>query len=352
MPNVLSITRLSTDDCHRIRHVDPSIELIEAGGWFDGEIRATWPEFTVARYLPRDAQGHGSITQRNRLLADAEIILGSWPFPLDLRARAPKLRWFHQRPAGASNLRRGDLWESDVIVTTSRGYSDSRAIAEYAVAGLLHFAKGFHQADEDSARLQFNAAAYRPLGLTDKTVCVLGAGGIGRAVARLCVAMGMRVIGVRSGDDRAEADDAQIGFDTVVGPASLGALVADVDFLVVACQWTPATTHLVDARLLGALKPDAVLVNIARGEIVDEAALLDALQRGRLRGAVLDVYTGEFEGPPPHELWSHPRVLLTPHTSAMTDRPSHRSMDVFVANLRRFLDGQPLENVIDWQRGY
>lgn len=352
MPKVLSITPLSRADCEQIRGVDPSVELTEAGGWFDGEIRETWPAFTVERYLGSDARGHGSAAERDALLADAEVILGSWPFPLDLRARAPKLRWFHQRPAGASNLRRGDLWGSDVVVTTSRGYADSRAIAEYALAGLLHFAKSLDQAGKDAVGRRFNAAAYRSVGLAGKTVCVLGAGGIGRAVARLCAALDMRVIGIRSRQDRTEPRDAEFGFSEVDGPGSLLDRAPEIDFLVVACQWTPATTHLVNAELLEALKPGAVLVNIARGEIVNEIDLLAALDSGGLRGAVLDVYTGEFERPPPERLWSHPRVLLTPHTSAATDRPSNQSIDVFVANLRCYLDGRPMQNIIDWERGY
>jgi len=352
MPKVLSITPLSRAESEQIRGVDPSIELTEAGGWFDGEIRETWPAFTVARYLPGDARGHGSAAERDEMLADAEIILGSWPFPLDLRARAPKLQWFHQRPAGASNLRRGDLWESDVVVTTSRGYADSRAIAEYVLAGLLHFAKGLDQAGQDAGRMRFDAAAYRPGALAGKTVCVLGAGGIGRAVARLCAALDMRVVGIRSREGRAEPEDAEWGFSEVAGPDSLIDWAPDIDFLVVACQWTPTTTCLVNADLFEALKPGAVLVNIARGEIINETDLLAALERGSLRGAVLDVYTGEFERPPPEPLWSHPRVLLTPHTSAATDRPSHQSIDIFVANLRRYLDGRAMENVIDWERGY
>lgn len=352
MPKVLSITPLSRVDCKQVRGVDPSIELTEAGGWFDGEIRETWPAFTVERYLSSDARGHGSAAERDALLADAEIILGSWPFPLDLRARAPKLRWFHQRPAGASNLRRGDLWESDVIVTTSRGYSDNRAIAEYAMAGMLHFAKSLDQAGQDAGGMRFNAAAYRPVGLANKSVCVLGAGGIGRAVARLCAALDMRVIGIRSRDGRVEPQDAEWGFSEVAGPDSLIGWAPEIDFLVVACQLTPTTTQLVNAALLGALKPGAVLVNIARGEVINEIDLLAALDSGKLRGAVLDVYTGEFEGPPPKSLWAHPHVLLTPHTSAATDLPAHHSIDVFVANLRRYLDGHPMENVIDWERGY
>ena len=119
--NVLSIERISAEDRVKIEAVDPGIQLTDVGGWYDGEIRETWPAFASARYLAPGATGAGSREERDRLLAEAEIILGGWPFPLDLRARAPRLKWFHQRPAGASNLRMGDLWGSSVVVTTSRG---------------------------------------------------------------------------------------------------------------------------------------------------------------------------------------------------------------------------------------
>src|SRR5213075_445440 len=177
--NVLVIQRLSAADHARIKAIDPAINLIDAGGWFDGEYRATWPAYSAARYLSPNSAGQGSREERDRLLAEAEVILGGWPFPLDLRARAPKLKWFHQRPAGASNLLRGDLWGSDVTVTTSRGAGNTVAMAEYAVAGILHFAKGLHRAGVDRAAAAFDPRAYRPLLLEGKTACVVGAGGIG-----------------------------------------------------------------------------------------------------------------------------------------------------------------------------
>jgi glyoxylate/hydroxypyruvate reductase A len=351
---VLGITPTSSADQERIRAVDPAVELIDAGGWFDGEIRTTWPAFTAQRYLHPDANGSGTQAERDALLAKAEVVLGGWPYPLDLRARATRLRWFHQRPAGASNLRRGDLWESDVTVTTSRGFSDSRAIAEYALAGILHFAKGFDHAQEDAQRQAFAHQFYRPSGLTDKMACVVGAGGIGLEVGRLCADLGMKVVGTRGRNPDAEGDLAgrQHGFAEIRGPESLHGYLAETDFLIIACQWTPATSNLVAAKLLQALKPGAVVVNVARGEIVNETDLLAALDSGHLRGAVLDVYVGEFEGPPAEQLWAHPRVLLTPHTSAMSDRPLRRNIEIFISNLRRYLDGLPLENVIDWERGY
>ena len=120
MVEILAIQPVSDAERSRIEAVDSSIHLTDAGGWFDGEIREGWPDFTTRRYLARDANGTGTRSERDDLLASAEIILGGFPYPLELRGRAPKLKWFHQRPAGASNLLRGDLWGSDVVVTTDR----------------------------------------------------------------------------------------------------------------------------------------------------------------------------------------------------------------------------------------
>src|SRR6202011_2908399 len=173
---VLNIQRLNAADRAKIEAVDPAVRLTEAGGWFDGEYRETWPAYTAARYLAGGAAGSGTREERDRLLADAEIILGGWPFPLDLRARAPRLKWFHQRPAGASNLLRGDLWGSDVIVTTSRGYGNIRPMAEYVLASFLHFARGFHRAYHDRQQHSFDHRKYRPVLLQGKTLCVVGAG--------------------------------------------------------------------------------------------------------------------------------------------------------------------------------
>ncbi len=347
---ILSLIRLSADDQARIRAVDPALRLIDAGGWFDGEYRDTWPSFTAARYLAAGAAGHGTRGERDRLLADADVIIGGWPFPLDLRARAPRLQWFHQRPAGASNLLRGDLWASDVTVTTSRGSASGLAIAEYAVAGMLHIAKGLHRAAVERAEGRFDAGAYRPLLLDGKTACVVGAGGIGQQVGRLCAALGMRVVGTR----RHAAEQTQLppGFSRIAGPDALDRLLADSDVVLICCQWTPQTDRLFNTARFAAMKPGSMLVNVARGEIVDEPALLEALARGQLRGAALDVYIGEFEHAPEPALWSDPRVLITPHISGSSDQDRHGSIEVFCDNLRCWLDGQPLVNVVDWSRGY
>jgi glyoxylate/hydroxypyruvate reductase A len=348
--NVLSIVRLAPADRAKIEAVDPAVRLTDAGGWFDGEYRETWPAFASARYLAPRAIGSGSRTERDRLLADAEVILGSWPFPLDLRARASRLKWFHQRPAGASNLLLGDLWGSDIVATTSRGAGNTLAMAEYAVAAILYFAKGLRHAAEERVDGKFDFRAYRPLLIDGKTACVVGAGGIGRDVGRLCAALGMRVVGTRRHPDATAPLPA--GFAELGSPADLDRFLPDSDFVIICCQWTPETTRLFDAKRFAAMKAGGVLVNVARGEIVDEDALADALERGHLRGAALDVYVGEFERLPPARLWSNAQVLITPHISGNSDHDRHGGIDVFCENLRAYLDGRPLRNVIDWARGY
>ena len=350
MPNILTLTRLTAEDRAKIEALDLAVHLTDAGGWFDGEYRETWPAFTVARYLAPGATGRGTREERDRLLAEADVILGGWPFPLDLRARAPRLKWFHQRPAGASNLLRGDLWGSDVVVTTSRGSANALVIAEYAMAGILHLAKSLHRAAVDREAGALDARAYRPLMLDGKTAFVVGAGGIGLEVGRCCAALGMRVVGTR----RHPVSERPLprGFTEIGGAGDLDRFLPDSDIVVICCQWTPETDRLFNKDRFAAMKRGSILVNVARGEIVDEDALADALARDHLRGAALDVYVGEFERAPIGRLWSDPRVLITPHISAASDQDRHGGIELFLHNLRAWLDDGPLRNVIDWERGY
>jgi phosphoglycerate dehydrogenase-like enzyme len=348
---ILAIQPVSDAERSRIEAVDSSLHLTDAGGWFDGEIREGWPEFTTRRYLAPDANGKGTREERDALLANAEIILGGFPYPLELRGRAPKLKWFHQRPAGASNLLRGDLWGSDVVVTTSRGFGNTLPIAEYTLASILHFAKGLHRVEVDRSTELLDHRPFKPLLIEGKTVCVIGAGGIGCDVAKLCAAVGMRVVGTRR-RPLADGESMPDGFDALHPPGDLHRLLGESDFVAVCCQWTPETTDLIGTEAFAAMKPGAVLVNVARGEIVNEDALVTALAEDRIRGAALDVYVGEFDAAPDARLWSDPRVMITPHTSGGSDESRHRAIDVFCDNLDAYLKGKPLMNVIDWDLGY
>ena len=345
--NILSLTPLPQTIQEQIQAVHPSVSLTLAPGWFDGEVRDTWPAFSSNRYVAKGSNGNGTRDERDALLATAEIVVVGFPFPLDLRTRAPKLKWVHQRPAGTSNMLRGDLWNTEVIVTSSRGYAHNLPIAEYTLAGILHFAKGLNVAETERVEQTMNAQTYKPMQLAGKTVCVVGAGGIGREVGRLCAAVGMRVVGTRR--NAAPPSD---GFNEIRSADGLYDLLAESDYVAVCCQWTPETEKLINADAFTAMKQGAVVLNIARGEIIDEEALIAALVTNKLRGAVLDVYVGEFDRPPDPRLWADNRVLITPHISAAADINSHGGNGLFVQNLRRYITGETLENVIDWERGY
>ena len=347
---ILVIVPVAEEALARIAAIAPHLKVVDARGWFDGEMRDTWPQWTVRRYLGGRQSPASSRQRCDELLANAEIILGGFPFPLDLRARAPRLRWFHQLPAGASNLLRGDLWGSDVVVTTSRGSGNTRAMAEYVLASFLYFARGLPRAHHDQQRHRFDHRAYRPILLEGKTVCVVGAGGIGQEVGRLCAGVGMRVVGTR----RRVGPGAPLPrwFTRLEGADRLHELLGESDCVAVSCQWTPKTTHLIGREAFAAMKPGTILANVARGEIIDEEALIGALAEGKLRGVALDVYEGEFEHEPDRRLWDDERVLITPHISGGTDVPLHRGLDLFCDNVRAYLDGRPLTNVIDWEHGY
>lgn len=348
--DVLVIHPISDADLERLAALDARIRILDGRGMFECEYAATWPEWSVQRYLAGRQVRESTRNERDCLLATAEVILGGWPFPLDLRARAIRLKWFHQRQAGASNLRLGDLWGSDVTVTTSRGYSNTLPMAEYVLANFFHFARGLHFAYRDQKRHQFDFRSYRPVLIHGKTVCVVGAGGIGQDVGKVCAGAGMRVVGTR----RRVLPDAPLpeGFTRLEAPNRLLELLAESDFVAVCCQWTPETTRLIGPDAFHAMRPGTILVNVARGEIIDEDALISTLDAGKLRGVGLDVYVGEFEHAPDQRLWDDERVLITPHISGGTDAPRHQVVELFGENMRAYLAGRPLVNVIDWAEGY
>jgi phosphoglycerate dehydrogenase-like enzyme len=259
------------------------------------------------------------------------------------------LKWVHELPAGASNFLDTDLWGWDGIVTTSRGLTNRRPMAEYVLATFLHFSRGLHLSYRDRQRHRFDHRTYDPINIRDKTVCVVGAGGIGQEVAKLCAAAGMRVVGTRR--EIAPAG-LPVGFARLETADALHDLLRESEYVAVCCPWTTDTTKLIGPTAFATMKPGTVLVNISRGEIIDEEALRDALAEDKLRGVAMDVYLGEFEGPPDSRLWDDERVIITPHVSAVTDVSEHQGINLFCENLTRYLEGRPMENVIDWERGY
>ena len=348
--NVLVIQRLPDTALGQIAEVDPCLTIIDARGWFEGELRATWPQWTVDRYLGDRNYPETTLDQRNGVLARADVVLLGWPPLKNLAARAPRLRWVHQMPAGASNLFDTDLWHSDVIVTTSRGLTNKRPMAEYVLASFLHFSRGLHFSYRDRLRHQFDHRSYDPVSIRGKTVCIVGAGGIGQEVAKLCASAGMRVVGTRRQIEPGTALPS--GFARLEFADALQELLGESEYVAICCPWTEETHHFIGAPAFNAMKRGTVLVNISRGEIIDEEALVHALAEGKLRGIALDVYDGEFEGPPDNRLWDDERVVITPHVSAVAEVSEHRGLKLFCEILSRFLENRPLKSVIDRRRGY
>jgi phosphoglycerate dehydrogenase-like enzyme len=223
-------------------------------------------------------------------------------------------------------------------------------MAEYVLASFLHFARALHLSYRDQRRQRFDHLTYSPVIVRDKTVCVVGAGGIGQEVGKLCAAAGMRVVGTRR--NVSSGAPLPCGFVRLEPAALLHDLLGESEFVAVCCPWTKETNHLIGPAAFAAMKPGTVLVNIARGEIIDESALLHALAEEQLRGVALDVYDGEFERAPDVRLWRDERVVITPHVSAATDVSEHGGLQLFSENLNRYLEGRPLKNAIDWTRGY
>ena len=350
--NIVVLGVVGERPLEEIAAVDPSLKVIDARGVFEVEYAESWPTETVQRYVPK-AFITGSKTsraERDAILAEADVICLRFPFPLDLRARCPRLKWVHQTPAGASNLRMGDLWGTNVTVTTSRGCNNTLPIAEYVLAAILLTAKSLPHAFHDQARRSFDRRAYRPMLVQGKTLGIVGLGGIGSDVARLARAIGMRVLATRRSALTAQKN--VHGVDELLPPTALSELLTQSDFVVLCAQWTPETEKLIGAAELRQMKQTAYLINVARGDLIDQKALVAALRREQIAGAILDVYTDEFTGPPPDELWQLPNVVITPHTSVGTDVSHARGTELFCENLRRYLRNEPLLNVIDWDRGY
>jgi phosphoglycerate dehydrogenase-like enzyme len=283
------------------------------------------------------------------LLPEADVVLG-WAVRPHNFARARRLRWVHSTAASVTHVLFPELVASDVQVTNARGiHADS--MAEHTIGVLLAFARKLHRSrDAQRERTWGQDALWAeppPIGrLAGTTLGVIGLGKVGSAIAERGRAMGMHVLAVRR-HPVAPPEPAHEQW----GVERLPDLLAASDWVVIAAPHTAATTRLVGARELAAMKPGARLVNLGRGEIVDEAPLVEALRSGRLAGAALDVFERE---PLPAEspLWAMPEVIVTPHTSGLGPRYWERVMEQFVANLRRFVAGEPLENLVDKRAGY
>ncbi|CAA0126096.1 (S)-sulfolactate dehydrogenase [Mycolicibacterium vanbaalenii] len=261
----------------------------------------------------------------------------------DVWSEAGNLQWIHITAAGVDTLLFDELRASDVVVTNARGVFD-RPLAEYVLGAVIAHAKDSRTSFDLQRRHQWRHRETRSI--TGATALVVGTGGIGREIAKLLRAAGLTV---RGAGRRPVADDPDFG--EVVDSADLAVHAGWCDHLILAAPLTAATHGLVEATVLAAMKPDAHLVNIARGPMVDEAALLAALTQHQIGGATLDVFDTE-PLPADHPLWDAPNVTITAHMSADVVGWRDELAAQFAANARRWLAGEPLHNVVDKQLGY
>ena len=313
-------------------------------------LRGDWELVAIAGPADGTGDGGGVAAEVLDAIRGAEIYLG-WGVPRDVfLAAGDSLRWAHSASAGVGGALYPEMRDSEVILTNSAG-THAEPIADTVLAMIAFFARGLDWAVHAQAERRWNKAPFdaadSPIReLAESTVGLLGLGGIGRAVAKRASALGMRVVATRR--SRAEGPP---GVEVVTGDGALDRLLSISDYLVVTVPRTAETEGMVGARKLARLPRHAVVINVSRGDVVDERALADALGSGALRGAGLDVFERE---PLPAEspLWGLPNALVLPHVSGTSHRFWRRETDLIVGNLRRYLAGEPLLNTVDKQAGY
>ncbi len=312
-----------------------------------------------ARYRPQDlarieaaAPGSRLVSVSMEGLADSDLssveVLLRGPLPRvmfdRLLARCPRLLWVHSATAGVERVLTPAAIERGLAITNGRGVF-SEPIAEYVLMMILAVSRRLPQLLELQRERTWQPLEAREM--ADVTVGVVGLGSIGRRVAEICLGMGSRVIATRR---RAE-DTAELSGVTLLPADQLPELMKQSDFVVLALPLTTDTADLFDADMLAHAKPNAWLINIARGALVDERAMVRAIRDGRLGGAVLDAFREE-PLPPDSELYSTPNVIVTPHTSWSSGRVLDRTIELFCDNLERFRRGEPLLNLVDPAAGY
>ncbi len=322
--------------------VHHEFDLWNVPDWFSEKLQAEFPEVQVVhRSSYEGAENH---------LRDCEILFAFALRPEQFRL-AETLRWIHTPTAAVHQLLFPELVSSNVVLSNAREVHGP-VVAELVVALMFALAKKIPQAVRLQQEHKWGKSAVwndgpRPRELAGATLGLIGVGGIGRAVARMASALGMRVIAAREHQEK----QLPTGVEAVYGPAQINELLAQSDFVVVAAPLTGATRGLINADRLAAMRSEAYLINVGRGPHVDEAALADALRNRRIAGAALDVFEQE-PLPAGSPLWDLENLLITPHTGSLTEKLWQRHYAVFSENLRRYLAGEPLLFAVDKSKGY
>ncbi len=305
------------------------------------QVRKHWPEMRVV-HLP-------TYDHMEAELPDVDIFVGYSLRPQQFLL-AKKLKWIHSTAAGVGQLMFPELKASSVVVTNASGIH-TVPMAEHILGTLVALARHFpdcvrHQAARHWAQQEIWDKPLRPRELAGQTLLIIGFGAIGRELARRVRPLGMQIWAMT----RSGTGDASLA-DRILPVAQLDAVIHQADYVVLAAPETPATHHMIGAKQLAAMKPTAYLINVARGTLVDEAALIETLEKRAIAGAALDV-TSEEPLPAESPLWGLENVFITPHMSAASEYLWDRQTDLLLQNLERWFSGRELINRVDLQRGY
>jgi phosphoglycerate dehydrogenase-like enzyme len=293
---------------------------------------------------PRVRVAATSDTERVMAAAPEADVIVAWQVPPAVLERAQRLKWIHSTAAGVDGLLSPAVVSGRVTLTSSVGIH-TVGLPEHVMALILAFARRLHVAVRHQMAHRWDRRSSIGEEIYGKTLGVLGLGAIGRALAERAAAFGMRVIGTK------RAPEPIPHVDRVLPPSGTDEVLRESDFLAIVLPLTPETKGLIDRRALGLMKPTAVLINVGRGAVVQEAALADALRQKTIAGAGLDVFERE-PLPADSPLYDMENVIITPHVSGASPTYLDRAIPLFCENLRRYLDGAAMRNVVDPARGY
>ncbi len=304
------------------------------------------PRYEADHYAPpRELTAHQR-RQWRELLGRAVVSLDfDWDQPAQMRTNAPNLRWIQATGSGIGPLvAKAGLVDSPVRITNTAGIH-AQPLAEFVLMSALHYVKDMPRLMKWKKERHWER--YCGYELAGSKMLLIGLGKVGARIAQLSAALGVEVIGHR----RSGGGEKPAGVTRIVDGAGLDEALPHTDLLVIAAPETPETVNLIDRRRLRLLPSRAVFVNVGRGSVVDEAALIDLLVSGRIRGAALDVFAEE-PLPADSPLWGLPNVIISPHSASTVVQENDRIVDLFIENLGRFLDDRPLVNEFDHRRRY
>ncbi|MCC7365902.1 MAG: D-2-hydroxyacid dehydrogenase [Dehalococcoidia bacterium] len=323
--NVAVTFKLAPDLLAQIEAVDPRVHVVD---------------FPALNLRPGERLDDETRALAEAILADTHILFGPNSFPAELIDAAPALRWFQVINAGVDRMAEQGLLGRGFVVTNVSGLA-AVPIAEWVMGAIIMLCKGFHQSVRDQAAHHWSFRFTSEL--RGKTIGIAGMGAIGRETARRARAFGMRIVATRR---TVAPGDTDPDCDLLLPYSELAQLLAESDYVVLCVPLTAETQKLIGERELAKMKPSAALVNIARGAVVDQDALIAALRDGTIAGAALDV-TDPEPLPPDNPLWDIANVIITPHVSGAVEGYGHRATDMFVQNLARYVRSEPLEHVVD-----